>query len=59
MTSLCPVVILTTSREESDIIAGYNLGANSYIQKPVDFNQFVEAVRQLGLIWLVMNEPPP
>jgi two-component system, response regulator len=58
-TRLCPVVILTSSREEVDITSGYQLGANSYIQKPVDFNQFVEAVKQLGLVWLVLNEPPP
>ncbi len=58
-TRLLPVVILTTSTEEKDRLAGYRLGANSYVGKPVDFLQFVEAVRQLGLYWLVINEPPP
>jgi two-component system, response regulator len=58
-TKLLPVIILTTSEEESDRTNGYTLGANSYIRKPVDFAQFTDAVRQLGLYWLVLNEPPP
>jgi two-component system, response regulator len=57
-THLLPVVILTSSREEQDLIKGYQLGANSYVRKPVDFNRFIEAVRQLGLYWLVLNELP-
>jgi two-component system response regulator len=59
MTKLLPVVILTSSNEENDIISGYKLGANSYIRKPVDFTQFVDAIKSLGLYWLVWNEPPP
>ena len=58
-TRLLPVVILTTSQEAQDLIQSYSLGANSYIRKPVDSDQFNEAVRQLGLYWLVLNEPPP
>jgi two-component system response regulator len=55
---LLPVVILTTSNEDRDRVSGYKLGANSYVRKPMDFNQFVEAVQQLGLYWLVLNEAP-
>lgn len=58
-TRLLPIVILTSSNEEKDLIEGYKNGANSYVRKPVDFDQFVEAVQQLGLYWLVLNELPP
>lgn len=59
VTRLLPTVILTSSKQEEDLIQGYRLGVNSYVRKPVDFNEFVEAVRQVGLYWLVLNEPPP
>ena len=58
-TRAIPVVILTASREESDMINGYHLGVNGYIQKPVDFDNFRNVVKQLGLFWLVVNQPPP
>jgi two-component system response regulator len=57
-TRTIPVVMLTSSREERDIIDGYNLGVNSYIVKPVEFDQFTEAVRELGMYWLLLNKPP-
>lgn len=59
MTRLLPVVILTSSIEDQDRIRGYGLGANSYVRKPVDFGEFLEAVRNLGLYWLILNQPPP
>ncbi len=58
-TKLVPVVILTSSREEQDLITGYKFGANSYVRKPINFNEFVDAVRNIGLYWLLINEPPP
>jgi two-component system, response regulator len=58
-TKYVPVVVLTSSKEEEDRIQSYALGANSYVRKPVDFGQFIQAIKQLGLYWLVWNEPPP
>ncbi len=56
---LIPVVILTSSREDKDVIESYRLGINAYVVKPVDFNKFVEAIKEIGLFWAVINEPPP
>ncbi|MEW5747716.1 MAG: response regulator [Candidatus Thermoplasmatota archaeon] len=58
-TKMLPVVILTSSKEQQDLVTGYSLGANSYVRKPVDFEQFTDAAQKLGLYWLVLNEPPP
>jgi two-component system response regulator len=57
-TQLLPIVVLTSSKEEQDVINGYKFGCNSYVRKPVNFDEFVEAARQLGLYWLLLNEPP-
>lgn len=57
-TNMLPVVILTSSKEEQDVINGYRLGCNSYVRKPVDFDEFIQAARQLGLYWLLLNEAP-
>ena len=54
-----PVVMLTSSREEKDLVTSYNLGVNAYVVKPVDFNEFVDAVKDLGVFWAIVNEPPP
>jgi len=59
LTRRLPVVVLTSSDEEQDILASYDLGANSYVRKPVEFHEFIDALRQLGLYWLVLNQPPP
>ena len=58
-TKLLPEVILTSSTQEQDVVNGYKLGANSYVRKPVDFTEFIQAVKSLGLYWLIWNEPPP
>lgn len=58
-TALLPIVVLTTSKEDSDLVAAYQLGTNAYVRKPVDFNEFSDAVRNLGLFWLIINQSPP
>jgi DNA-binding response OmpR family regulator len=56
---LIPVVVLTSSREETDMVASYQLGVNAYVVKPVDFHEFVNAIKELGIFWAIINEPPP
>jgi CheY-like chemotaxis protein len=56
---MIPVVVLTSSREESDMVASYKLGVNAYVVKPVDFHEFVNAIKELGMFWAIVNEPPP
>jgi two-component system response regulator len=56
---MIPVVILTSSKEQNDLIDGYNLGVNAYIQKPVDFDKFSDTIRQVGMFWMLINQPPP
>jgi CheY-like chemotaxis protein len=58
-TKAIPVVVLTLSKQHKDLVAGYNLGVSAYVQKPVDFEQFSEAVRQIGMFWMLINQPPP
>jgi len=58
-TSAIPIVMMTASKEQRDVVNGYKLGVNSYIQKPMDFQQFRDTIRQIGLFWLVVNQPPP
>jgi DNA-binding response OmpR family regulator len=57
--ALIPVVVLTSSKEEKDMVASYQLGVNAYVVKPVDFHEFVNAIKELGVFWAVINEPPP
>lgn len=57
--NMIPVVIVTSSKEEADLVKGYQLGTNAYVQKPIDFKQFIEAIKQLGVFWAIINEPPP
>jgi DNA-binding response OmpR family regulator len=57
--SMIPVVVLTSSKEEKDMVASYKLGVNAYVVKPVDFHEFVNAIKELGVFWAVINEPPP
>jgi DNA-binding response OmpR family regulator len=56
---MIPVVVLTSSREEKDMVASYQLGVNAYVVKPVDFHEFVNAIKELGIFWAIINEPPP